>query len=384
MKRTQAIVAILLILAISYFKVTVGIALGIMVVACILIAKACDGFEVAADYLGRNLSDGVKGMSINAIAGSIPEFMTTVFFLSFANASTLGVNFAASTGGDAGSAIFNSVIIPMVVIITVIKMFKISGIEVSKKVILRDGLALLGAEILFIYVLDTDYIHWWHGGILTLYYFCYLGYSLKSMSKSEPEEEEEEEPDGFYEKFISKGNKTAKSWLLLLAVVLVIAGSCAILVKSTEVISEALQINLMFVSLILVAAATSVPDTIISVRDAKKGNYDDAVSNVFGSNIFDISFSTGCPLMIYLLVTNTSIDFRGASQSLVDLRFLLLTLTTITIATFYFSKKMGKKQVIILGLLYALFLAYCIGGAYPSTPFGAYVTGINQLVNSFL
>lgn len=103
MKRSQAISAIIVILIISYFNVTVGIALATMLAACVLIAKACDGFEVAADYLGRNLSDGVKGMSINAIAGSIPEFMTTVFFLSFADASTLGVNFAASTGGDAGS-----------------------------------------------------------------------------------------------------------------------------------------------------------------------------------------------------------------------------------------------------------------------------------------
>jgi len=31
---------------------------------------------------------------------------------------------------------------------------------------------------------------------------------------------------------------------------------------------------------VLSAAATSVPDTIISMKDARKGNYDDAVSNV--------------------------------------------------------------------------------------------------------
>lgn len=103
MKRNQAITAILILIITGYFNLTVGVALAIMIMACIFIAKACDGFEVAADYLGRNLNDGVKGMSINAIAGSIPEFMTTVFFLSFADSSTLGINFAASTGGDAGS-----------------------------------------------------------------------------------------------------------------------------------------------------------------------------------------------------------------------------------------------------------------------------------------
>jgi cation:H+ antiporter len=46
-----------------------------------MIAKACDGFEVAADYLGRNLSEGVKGASINAIGSSMPELFATFVFL---------------------------------------------------------------------------------------------------------------------------------------------------------------------------------------------------------------------------------------------------------------------------------------------------------------
>ena len=39
---------------------------------CLFIWRACDGFEVASRYLGRNLSDGVRGGTINAIASSTP------------------------------------------------------------------------------------------------------------------------------------------------------------------------------------------------------------------------------------------------------------------------------------------------------------------------
>jgi len=75
----------------------------IMIICSIIIAKACDVFEAATDYIGRNLNDGVKGATLNAIGSSMPEFLTTVFFLAFAIKTDLGRDFAASVGGDTGS-----------------------------------------------------------------------------------------------------------------------------------------------------------------------------------------------------------------------------------------------------------------------------------------
>ena len=57
-----------------------------------------------------------------------------------------------------------------------------------------------------------------------------------------------------------------------------------------------------FVSVVLASAATSVPDTIISYKDAMKGNYDDAVANALGSNIFDVCFALGLPLFLFTLI----------------------------------------------------------------------------------
>lgn len=43
----------------------------------LFIWRACDGFETASQYIGRNLSEGVRGGTINAISSSIPELFTT-------------------------------------------------------------------------------------------------------------------------------------------------------------------------------------------------------------------------------------------------------------------------------------------------------------------
>ena len=55
-------------------------------------------------------------------------------------------------------------------------------------------------------------------------------------------------------------------------------------------------------SFFIAAVASSVPDTILSFYDAKKGQFDDAFSNAFGSNIFDICIGLGLPLFIYTLL----------------------------------------------------------------------------------
>ena len=43
----------------------------IILLAMLVIWRASDGFETASEYLGRNLTDGVRGATINAIGSKI-------------------------------------------------------------------------------------------------------------------------------------------------------------------------------------------------------------------------------------------------------------------------------------------------------------------------
>ncbi|WP_020587708.1 sodium:calcium antiporter [Desulfobacter curvatus] len=339
----------------------------LMLVCSYIIAKSCDVFEAATEYLGSNLSEGVKGATLNAIGSSMPELLTTVFFLVLAVQENLGRDFAASIGGNAGSAIFNSIIIPMLVIWVVLAV-GITGVKVSKKVILRDGLFLIGAEIMMLLLLSSHYITHWHGWIFTGFYVIYLAYTLLSMKNGNNETQNgynENESDAWFKKyqFRSKEGIKERSWILLLCSTLIMAAACAGIVEGCKGIAEALKIHPLFVALILVAAVSSVPDTIISIKDAKKGNYDDALSNVLGSNIFDITISMGLPLALFLLFTGQKIDFIDAGPTFIDVQVMLLLVTIVTIGIYYFSEEMHLLHVCVLGILYAVFIFYAIGAA---------------------
>jgi len=189
---------------------------------------------------------------------------------------------------------------------------------------------------------------------------------MKNKDNGEEEDDDDDEEfDSWFVRyqFKSKEGVTGRCWVLLICATLVIAAACAGLVEGCKGIAEAMNINPLFIALILVAAASSVPDTIISIKDAKKGNYDDALSNVLGFNIFDITISMGLPLAIFLLFTGQKINFIEAGPTFIDIRIMLLLVTIITIGIYYFSEEMNMKHVSVLGVLYAIFILYAIGAA---------------------
>ena len=361
----------------------------IIVFCCIVIWKASDGFETSSEYLGRNMSEGVRGATINAIASSMPELFTTIFFLWFLKDTD---GFSGGIGTTAGSAIFNGMIIPAVVIFAVLSSNASTKIEVSKKVILRDGLSLIIAEAILILLISGDTLMWWHGLVLMLTYGAYITYMLTSMKKVDNEDDDDDNDDeddddeiesvGFFKGLFTLnleglviGNKeinTRNSWQLLILSMLIIGSACLLLVVACEFIGSdtytflgyefnGLNIPIMFVAVILASAATSVPDTIISVRDAKNGNYNDAVANALGSNIFDICFALGFPLFMYCLIYGpinmdpTVVEFSS------ELRILLLVFTILAFFVYYIGKYMGKIKAYILLAMYILFTAYICG-----------------------
>jgi cation:H+ antiporter len=364
------------------------ISLLLITFSAIIIAKACDGFEVASDYLGRNLSEGVKGASINAIGSSMPELFATIVFLFFFHETS---GFAGGIGTTAGSAVFNTMIIPAMSILVAMKIFKIAHIKVSKKVILRDGLMLIAIEFVLIVTIGET-LEWWHGMMLMLLYFAYILYMFASMKKEAPstpsdtldndisspiehsDERSSKDSSSRYLSFLKLQLEdaiigdhtidTSHSWFLLFVSTSFIAVACFILVYGCELFGEAIHINGYFVAVILAAAASSVPDTILSMKDAKKGNYDDAVSNALGSNIFDICFALGFPLFLYTLFFGTITMPTTVLEHVSELRILLLFLTVAAFFVFLLGRGLGKKKSVLLLSMYAFFLIYIVARAY--------------------
>jgi cation:H+ antiporter len=158
--------------------------------------------------------------------------------------------------------------------------------------------------------------------------------------------------------------RTGNAWVLLSVATLVIAFACFVLVYGCEQFGHAIGIHGYFVAVILAAGASSVPDTILSIRDAKKGNYDDAVSNALGSNIFDICFALGLPLFLYTLMNGAIVLPPELVEHISELRILLLLLTIAVFFIFFFGRGLGKAKATTLLLLYVAFTGYVIARAY--------------------
>jgi Ca2+/Na+ antiporter len=382
---------------------------------CLFIWRACDGFETASEYIGRNMSEGVRGGTINAISSSLPELFTTLIALFVLNDTD---GFSVGIGTTAGSALFNGMIIPAACIFSVVGMVvmgvKVTSVNVSTKVLLRDGLSLIFCEIILIIAINGTELHWWQGLILMgLYvtYFLYMILSMKANKEEENEEaeEEDEEDDArgpiatiFYwlslgplldleSHFIKDHHKeqikseTWNGWPLLLGSTAVIGLTCWLLVKACEWLGSGpsdpylflgaefsgLDMPTMFVAVIFASMATSVPDTVISIRDAKDGDYDDAVANALGSNIFDICFALGFPLFLFTMLYGPIKMSEDVAAQSAELRFLLLILTIVGFFTYYLGKRgvsengttyveMKRGKATILLVIYAFFATYVV------------------------
>lgn len=388
---------------------------------CLIIWRACDGFEVASEYIGRNLSEGVRGGTINAISSSLPELFTTMIALFVLNDQD---GFAVGIGTTAGSALFNGMIIPAVCILavvgTVIAGKRVNSVNVGSKVILRDGVSLILGEALLIVLLTGNQLDWWQGLTLMVFYLGYLFVMLYTMKQgvagpegSDVAEIKEDllEAEGkgapssktgrfFYwlslgplmdleSRLIKRKHRreieaeTWNGWPLLLSTTAVIGVACFFLVKACEWLGtgsaahpsyelfghefSGLGMPPLFVAVIFASMATSVPDTIISLRDARDGDYDDAVANALGSNIFDICFALGFPLFLYTLIHGPITMTDDSVALTTELRVSLLILTVFGFLLYFVGRRIKENGRILIPLhrwravaLLAIYIGYIV------------------------
>lgn len=353
---------------------TLIFSLGAVVVAMFLIKYACDYFESNADYLGRNMSPGIKGATINAIGSSMPELLTGMAFLFTVTHLGAAEAFLSAVAVTAGSAIFNAVIIPAMVILAVtvwgVKTngvrVRIPSISLEKHTVWRDGVFLVGAELILIYFLGFEVISWWTGLILIATYAVYFGYLMWQNEGGEDDDDVDEDIESYglttwmSKKWFPGATTSFKAWINLSIAVGILAISCHILAEAIVQASLAIDVPVYFMSVILAAAATSVPDTFLSVKDSLKGNYDDAVSNALGSNIFDITICTGLPILLFTLIYG-AISMSGMEALEHDvqvLRVILVGITLAIMALFLIGKKIGTYKAIAMLLLYVGWIAW--------------------------
>ena len=133
---------------------------------------------------------------------------------------------------------------------------------------------------------------------------------------------------------------------------LVMGGASHLLVEASIKLGELADIDAVIMGFVVIAAGTSVPDTVLSVISAKKGNYDAAISNVFGSNIFDICICLSVPILLALAISG---DPTPIVLPQIELIWCLIAANLVA---FYFFRSsdytLSKPESVTLGGIYLL------------------------------
>ncbi|MCT4621036.1 MAG: sodium:calcium antiporter [Marinisporobacter sp.] len=337
----------------------IWIAIIMLFAAAWVINQASDKLGDVLHVLGLklNIPNSVRGATFDAVASSFPEFSTAmVAVLVYKEFADVGVPTIA------GSGIFNVLLIPM------LSIFAYKGtdkLKADRSGVYRD---MIFYTISILTLVVTTYtgkfspiagiilICIYIGYILTLYFQTKkyrenltLGEQIGSTAELQKELEDEGEDEDFIDMPYSKIFGVIAITIALLWV------SCDAIVKSALVISTTLNIPTMLVSVIILAACTSIPDTLLSVKSAKMGDADGAVSNAVGSNIFDICICLGIPM----LIAGKEIPVSFGDNIII---FAFLLLSMITTASLLLKKDgVSKKDAPLMAVVYGLFILYVLG-----------------------
>lgn len=140
---------------------------------------------------------------------------------------------------------------------------------------------------------------------------------------------------------------------ILIAIVLLILSICVISVSSDIIVTNAvkiaksLNISEKLITMTAIVIGTSLPEMFMTVSSAKKGEFDMAIGNIIGTNIFNICIVLGLPVAIYG-------DISLSSFSIIDI--IVVFLTSLDLYLFARSERtISKAEGLTMLLIFAVY-----------------------------
>ncbi|MDQ2054423.1 sodium:calcium antiporter [Halobellus sp. H-GB7] len=316
----------------------------VVFVATGLIWMGSGWLEGSAEQLSMyyGLPAVVQGSIVVAVGSSFPELSSVVF------AALSGV-FDIGVGAIVGSAIFNILAIPAFSALVsdepletnrtlVYKEAQFYMIAVSVLVVtfafaviyapVPDGPPLLGRITRPLAMLPL------------LLYGLYLFIQWQDVNDHDVER-------------LTDDIQIERQWLTLVAGLAVILVAVEQLVGSVESLSTTFGIPELLAGVTIVAAATSLPDLLVSVRAARRGKSVTSLANVLGSNTFDLLVAI--PLGV-LIAGSVVIDFATA----VPMMGVLTLATVLLFAALRTDLSLTKYEAYALIVSYLFFVAWIV------------------------
>jgi len=139
-----------------------------------------------------------------------------------------------------------------------------------------------------------------------------------------------------------------KEWAVLVGCIALILVGVEILLRVAITLGQALETPTFLWGMTIVAAATSIPDTFVSVRASVLGRTESSVSNVLGSNVFDLLVAVPLGVMI---TGSIAINF---TQIVPMMTFLILA-TVVFLVFMLRDMHLSMREAHVMMLLYVGF-----------------------------
>ena len=306
----------------------------ILLVSLFLIIKFSDMFVDAAVSIaeGFKVPKMVIALTIAAFSTCAPELAISFNSISSGNSDMTLANVI-------GSSIINILLI--IGISAIVKPIKLKEQTIKKEL----PLLVLITTAFFFLINDSFFksslpnvLSRSDGVILLIWFvtFCLYIFSVTRKHK---------------ELFPNKPRFTKKQAIIrsIIAIIGIIITS-DLIVDSAVYIAEALNISQKIIAMTVIVIGTSLPELTITVLSAKKGEFDMAIGNIVGTNIFNICIVLGLPITIFGSVSS-------AAFNLVDLVIVLLA----ALLLFLFGRtdrKLSRREGIIMLIVVIVYYIY--------------------------
>ncbi len=320
----------------------------ITVAASVVVWRGSDLLEGSAERLSLfyGLPPVVHGAMVVAVGSSFPELSSTVLATLIHGEFELGLSVVV------GSAIFNILVIP-----GLSGVMSPAGVISDKELVYKDAQFYLISVAVFvltfsfalIYNPDTS-----ADGVNTLtgtmtrplalipiaLYALYVFIQQQEVSDNEPA-------------FPSDDPQIIRQWgLLALSLVLVVIGVEG-LVRAALFFGDTTGIPPFVWGITVIAGVTSVPDALISIRLARRGDGVVSMSNVLGSNIFDLLIAVPAGVLVA-----GSVAFQFAVA--VPLIGFLTLATIVLFAQLRTKLELSKVESWLLLVAYGVFVLWMV------------------------
>lgn len=316
--------------------------LALLLIGFVFLIKGADIFVDGASDTARKfrVPKMLIGLTIVSFGTSAPELAVSIQSILSGKGDIL-------LGNVVGSNVLNILLI--LGLASLVGTLRVNTATVKKEIPVLVLITLAFAALLSDKIFGlAENIFTRQDGVVLLLFFCIFIYYLIGMARKKDTNEEE--------------NKDEKPVKLVKALLMIVIGLFGIVLGSNFVVKGASEIAATFgvsqriISLTIVALGTSLPELVTSVIATKKGEYDIAIGNIVGSNIFNIGIVAGLPVAIFGGV-------GGGAFSYIDIIALIIS----AVVLFFFARhggRIGYKKGIIFLLMFAVYYGYVMMGSF--------------------